>query len=360
MIVKNFKYFYSSTLISLVGLFGAGCFGFITGGGIKAALEVIYICFVLSLLEISLSFDNAIVNAKYLQDFDEVWRKRFLTWGMWIAVFGMRLLFPLLIVCLVAKIGPIDALVLAFAKPKEYSEIMLSVKHEVSAFGGAFLMMVALKYFFDAEKDVHWVAVIEKPLIKLGKLESVEVGITLLLILIFSRYAPEKEAFPIVVSGIFGILVYLAVDAIGYLLSANAATGDESSQPINSTTGKRQLTQQAQMGAFLYLEVLDASFSFDGVVGAFAITQHLFTIMIGLSIGALYVRSLTLFMVDKGALGSFLYLENGAFWAIGSLAFIMFFSMATHVSEIISGSIGLIFIGLSIWSSYKHPKPSHS
>lgn len=129
------------------------------------------------MLEISLSFDNAVVNATVLTEMEPIWRRRFLTWGIAIAVFGMRIVFPVLIVALVAWIGPLEALVLAATDPGEYSRHLASAEVEVSAFGGAFLAMVAMKHFFDVEKDQHWIAVIERPLSRLGRIEAVEIGV---------------------------------------------------------------------------------------------------------------------------------------------------------------------------------------
>lgn len=90
-------------------------------------------------------------------------------------------------------------------------------------------------------------------------------------------------------------------------------------------------------GAFLYLEVLDASFSFDGVIGAFALTQNLFIIAIGLGIGAMYVRSMTVMLVEKGTLSEYRYLEHGAFYAILILSVVMYFQTLMHIPEVITG-----------------------
>jgi hypothetical protein len=103
--------------------------------------------------------------------------------------------------------------------------------------------------------------------------------------------------------------------------------------------------------SFLYLEVLDASFSFDGVIGAFAITQDVVIIMLGLAIGAMFVRSLTVYLVRQGTLDEYVFLEHGAHYAIGSLAAIMLASMSHHIPEIVTGLIGALFIGLSVYSS---------
>ena len=157
-------------------------------------LTTVFIVAVLSVLEVSLSFDNAVVNATVLEHMDAVWRRRFITWGIAIAVFGMRIVFPLVIVAVIAQIGPIAALVLAATDPDEYSRILTSAHVSVSAFGGAFLAMVGLKHFFDIEKDVHWIEVIERPLTQLGRIEAVELGLVLMLLWLVGRRAARARA----------------------------------------------------------------------------------------------------------------------------------------------------------------------
>jgi hypothetical protein len=299
----------------------------------------------LAVLEISISFDNAVVNATVLKSMTPVWVQRFLTWGMLIAVFGMRLVFPLLIVTLVGNIGVIEALKLAALQPDEYARLMTSVHHEVSSFGGAFLLLVALKYFVDTNKEIHWIAIVEKQLSRLGKLESIEVGITLLVIYIFSHWVEESHKLSIMVAGIGGVLTFIAVEAVGEILQ------------VPDTNGVNDM-HKASLGMFLYLEVLDASFSFDGVIGAFAITNNLFIIAIGLGIGAMFVRSLTILMVEKGTLHAYKFLENGAFWAVGALATIMFLNTIYNIPEVITGIVGAGFIGWSVYSSHRHNKVS--
>ncbi len=102
---------------------------------------------------------------------------------------------------------------------------------------------------------------------------------------------------------------------------------------------------------FLYLEVLDASFSFDGVVGAFAITDKIFVIALGLGIGACYIRALTVYLVRKGTLAEYVYLEHGAHWAIGSLAVLLFITIRVKVPDLVTGLIGVGFIGAALVSS---------
>jgi hypothetical protein len=325
--------------VTFVGILLGGAVGYMYGNSLEAALKAMFICAILTVLEVSISFDNAVVNASVLKDMTPLWQRRFLTWGMLIAVFGMRLIFPLLIVVMVTGLGPIESLKLAALRPEEYATVMLSVHHEIAAFGGSFLLLVALKYFFDVNKDVHWIAAIERPLAKMGKLESIEVAVALMLIFGLSHYVPKEEALPFVYSGIAGIITFLMVEGISSFLKVPAA--------------HQQDIHRASVGMFLYLEVLDASFSFDGVVGAFAITNNLFIITIGLSIGAMFVRSLTIMMVEKGTLQAFKFLEHGAFWAVASLAIIMFLNTVTHIPEVITGLIGAAFIGMSIYSSRK-------
>lgn len=337
---STLRYFSGSFVVSLVGILLAGWIGWSASGTLSGVASTIFIVVVLSVLEISLSFDNAVVNATVLVDMDEVWRRRFITWGIAIAVFGMRVVFPVLIVAIIARIGPIDAIVLAVGDPPEYSRLLTSAHVSVSAFGGAFLAMVGLKHFFDVEKEVHWIDVIERPLTKLGRIEAVELAIVMLLLYGVSTQLHGEEQAAFLVAGIFGLVTYIAVDGIGAILDASSAA-------VEGAT-------RSGLAAFLYLEVLDASFSFDGVIGAFALSNNIFVIAIGLGVGAMFVRSLTILLVDKGTLAEFRYLEHGAFYAIIALGVIMFAKTFMHVPEVLTGLIGAGFIVLSLFSSIRY------
>ena len=144
-------------IVTAAGILLAGLLGWQYTGTTAGALSFLFIAAVLAVLEISLSFDNAIVNAQKLKQMTPVWQRRFLTWGIIIAVFGMRVLFPLLIVVIAAKIGPWAAIQLAATQPDRYAELIGEAHLPIAAFGGAFLMLVALNYFFDQSKDVHWI-----------------------------------------------------------------------------------------------------------------------------------------------------------------------------------------------------------
>ena len=106
----------------------------------------------------------------------------------------------------------------------------------------------------------------------------------------------------------------------------------------------------------MYLELIDASFSLDGVLGAFALSKDIIIITIGLFIGAMFVRSLTIMLVEKKTLNQYLYLEHGAHWAIGVLAVLMFVSTIREVPEVITGLIGFIIILSAFICSVIHNK----
>ncbi|OLP53969.1 hypothetical protein BJF92_09470 [Rhizobium rhizosphaerae] len=333
-------YFKWSFIVTAIGLALGAWLGWNTTGTVGGMASVFFICTVLAVLEISLSFDNAIVNANKLKDMTPVWQQRFLTWGILIAVFGMRIVFPLLIVVIAAGIGPIDAVVLAAARPDEYARIMNEAHLPIAAFGGTFLMMVGLSYFFDPDKDVHWIAFLERRLSAAAAIKGIEIAFVLILILGFSRLLEGAEATLFVHSALYGLVTFLIVEVIGGLLDASQKTMSEAAK--------------GGLGAFIYLEVLDASFSFDGVIGAFALTQNLFVIAIGLGIGAMYVRSMTIMLVEKGTLAHYRYLEHGAFYAILILSVIMYVQTLFHIPEVITGLGGAALIGVSLWSSIRY------
>jgi hypothetical protein len=326
------KHYRSSIIFTVLAL----AIGFYLGG-----IQALIIVAILGILETSLSFDNAVVNASVLKNWDEKWRNRFITWGIPVAVFGMRLLFPLAIVSIVSNLNVIEALNLALSNPKQYETIITSAHIEISAFGGIFLWMVFIDYFCQEEKEHDWIPYVELALSKFGRL-GLATASGLALILLISSFVEEAHTLSFIKSGLYGLIVYLVVQGLGTLAESDEAASNIVKQGI---------------GGFMYLELLDASFSFDGVVAAFALTNNIFVMMIGLSIGAMFVRSMTLHLVDKGTLNEYKYLEHGAFWAIGLLASIMLIgATGLHISEVITGLSGAVLIGLSIWSSIKSQK----
>ena len=337
-----FKHFGGSLLFTLAGLVLGGWYGWELTGTVNGMLGIVWICAVLAVLEVSLSFDNAAVNASVLKDMSPVWQQRFLTWGIAIAVFGMRIVFPLVIVMVAASLGPIEAMKLALNEPTEYQRIVSEAHIGLMGFGGAFLGMVGLKYFFDSDKEVNWIDAIERPLAKVADIEAIAIGLVLAGTWATSTMMADAEANTYNNAAIAALMTYLEVEIINHLL-----------EPPTPTTGD---VAKAGFGAFLYLEVLDASFSFDGVIGAFALTNNLIIIAIGLGIGAMFVRSMTIFLVNKGTMSEYRYLEHGAFYAIMALAVIMYINTFAHIPEVITGLIGAVLIGLAFWSSVRWNK----
>lgn len=340
--LKNFG---GSIAFTLVCLALAAVYGWFQTASLPATLSVLWIVVMLSVLEVSLSFDNAVVNAVVLREMDEIWQRRFLTWGMVIAVFGMRIVFPLAIVAIAAGMGPMDALRISLTEPARYEAIVSSAHVGIAGFGGAFLAMVGLSFFFDGEKDVHWITGVERVLARFADIKAAEIAILLLALYGVSLLLPADEALTFLGAGALGVVTFIAVEAIGTLLEMQEAAQKAAGQVVRSG-----------LGGFLYLNVLDASFSFDGVIGAFALSNNMVVIALGLSIGAMFVRSLTLMLVRNGTLAEYRYLEHGAFWAIVALAAIMLVSARVEIPETVTGLIGAVLIGLSLLWSVRHKR----
>ena len=336
------QFFRGSILFTILCLALGGCYGWFSTGSFSATVEVLWIVIILAVLEITLSFDNAVVNATVLKDMDETWQRRFLTWGVAFAVFGMRVVFPLAIVAIAADIGPLDALRLSLEHPQDYERIVSSAHVGIAGFGGAFLAMVSFEFFFDAEKDVHWIRAVEAFLSRISAVKALEIAVLLLLLWGVSSLLKPAEALTFLIAGILGIVTFIAVSSVNTWMEL------EDQHRRLTTTAVR-----SGLGGFLYLNSLDASFSFDGVIGAFALSNNMIVIALGLSIGAYFVRSMTIMLVRKGTLTQYRFLEHGAFWAIMALAAIMFASAKFYIPEAVTGLIGAVLIGLALWWSIR-------
>ena len=337
------RFYKFSFIFTLVCLSLAVWYGWSSTGSVTGTLAILWIVVVLSVLEVSLSFDNAVVNASVLKEMSDVWQKRFLTWGIAFAVFGMRIVFPLAIVAIAAGIGPMETIRLSLNDPVEYERLVSSAHIGIAGFGGAFLAMVGLKFFFDADKKVHWIARIEQFLSRFAALPAAEIALLLLVMWGISSTLPADDALTFLIAGILGLVTFIAVEGVNTMLEIH-----EEKQRLAGAVVRSGL------GGFLYLNILDASFSFDGVIGAFALSNNMVIIALGLSIGAIFVRSMTIHLVKQGTLAQYRYLEHGAFWAIIVLGIIMLVSAKVHIPETITGLIGAILIGLSLWWSIRH------
>ncbi|MDO0932782.1 DUF475 domain-containing protein [Streptomyces sp. DG2A-72] len=357
MVLKTFGW---SFAVTALGLVAAVLIGGWTAFGIVA---------ILSILEISLSFDNAVVNAGILKKMNAFWQRIFLTIGILIAVFGMRLVFPVVIVAVSASMGPIEAVDLALTDKDRYQQLVTDAHPSIAAFGGMFLLMIFLDFIFE-DRDIKWLGWIERPLAKLGKVDMLSVCIALIVLLIsaltFASNAHQHggmhvdKAETVLLSGVAGLITYMIVGGLsGYF--EDKLEEEEEREHEEEEAAEREgkprpailLAGKAAFFMFLYLEVLDASFSFDGVIGAFAITNDIVLMAIGLGVGAMYVRSLTVYLVRQGTLDDYVYLEHGAHYAIGALAVLLLVTIQYEIHEVITGLIGVTLIAWSFWSSVR-------
>jgi hypothetical protein len=236
-----------------------------------------------------------------------------------------------------------------------------------------FLFMIFADFIFES-REIVWLRPIENALARVGKLDQVSVIIALFALLTVAETSASKHASQVLVSGAAGLGTYLLVNSLAEFTEAEGEDDDGAGADEENLAGIHGDADAADAAAddqpselaakvpaglmahpgfflFLYLEVLDASFSFDGVVGAFAISQQIFVIAAGLGIGACYIRALTVFLVRKGTLQEYIYLEHGAHWAIGAIAVLLAISIKVDIPEVVTGLIGVGFIGAAYASS---------
>jgi hypothetical protein len=368
------------TVAGLAGGFWYGTSNPHNQTAMAAGFTALFLVAILCILEISFSFDNAVINATILRRMSKFWQTIFLTVGILIAVFGMRLIFPFLLVSASAGISPWEAVELALgsdADQERFADLLVDAHPTIAAFGGIFLLMIFLDFIFE-ERDFVWLRWLERPLAKIGKLDQLSVVIALAVIAAAGEFlAADEDRTRVLLAGVLGLLTYLLVNGLSDLFNVDEDDDEEEDEDlavakevatdaekvregqISPGRAAGQLavaTGRAAFFLFLYLEVLDASFSFDGVVGAFAITLDPFIIAIGLGVGAMYVRSITVYLVNRGTLDNYVYLEHGAHWAIGALAVILVLTMHWHIPEVVTGLIGVAFIVASLWSSVRRNK----
>lgn len=345
IMIKHFLWSFVAVIVGLTCAFWRG--QVVHDAGFSFLITAVCI----SLLEVAISFDNAVVNAEKLEHMSHEWQERFLTWGILIAVFGMRFLFPILVVSIFAGLPFFKVIDVALEKPDEYVRYLHDANAGIVSFGGMFLMMLFLKFFIDKKKNVDWIKVVERPIKSLARLKFSHEIIGLIALLILVLNLPQEQMKVCAISGISGILLFLVIDTIAHRLEKRHGAKA-------SATSTVVLTGKAGFTAFLYLELIDASFSLDGVLGAFAFTKDVVVIVVGLGIGAMFVRSITLALVEHKTLEKLRFITNGAYWAIGALSLVMLRSAVQEVPEAVAASISLIFIALSIISSVMYEKKS--
>jgi hypothetical protein len=347
-----------SVVVSIAAVIAAYFYG---GTSPLGAAQAVVLVLILGVLEISLSFDNAVINASILRRMSLFWQRMFLTVGIVIAVFGMRLVFPLLIVWATTnpRLGPVEAIRLALNPPTDgrptYEEIITAAHPQIAAFGGMFLLMLFLDFVL-SQKERTWISWIEKPLERAGRLDQASTIFALIILVATAQFLAEPDDRHVVlIAGVLGLLTYLVVNGLSNYFHLDPPEDELDDDGVSGASGPSAAalaTGKAAFMLFLYLEVLDASFSFDGVIGAFAITADPIIIALGLGlIGAMFVRSLTVYMVRRGTLDQYVYLEHGAHWAIGALAAMLLVSIGYHIPEVVTGLTGVVIIFASfVWS----------
>ncbi len=322
----------------------ASVVGVLVGKGSGA----MFIMLILVAVELAFSFDNAIVNAKILKHMSNFWQVMFLTIGAAVAIFGMRLVFPIILVALTSGLGWQDVLDLALNHPEAYAKKLEASHIQLSAFAGAFLLMLTLHFLVDDRREVLWLKRIESGFQRLAYVWFPGL-LTIVVIALAAAMPFNDEPRKTLIAGILGVLTYGVIHWI--------------SESLGKVQGKKVGTGirvgLAGFVSFLYLQVLDASFSFDGVLGAFAVTDDVILIAIGLGVGAMWVRSLTVFMVRRGTLDSYKYIEHGAYYTIGILALVLLVSIFVNVPEVIAGLVGVGIIGSSIVASRQALSAAH-
>ena len=324
----------------------------LVGGFVVDGVQGLVVVALLGVLEIAVSFDNAIVNATILARMDRYWQRMFMTVGVLIAAVGMRLLLPLAIVAVGAHLSPWRAVNLAYENPDRYHTLLITAQPGIAAFGGIFLLMIAIA-FFREEREVHWWPAVEKRLPALLGRTGVPILIALLFTAVAGLTVPSDDRPRVVVGCLIGLVCYLGI----HLLSgqvADAADADGASRPRATVQGRSAFL------LFVYLELLDATFSMDSVMGGFSVTVDIALITLGLAIGAGYIRALTVYVVRKGTLEEYRYLEHGAYYSIAMLSVLLLWEVWRDVPDWITACTGAVVITsawlTSIWAAKRQER----
>jgi uncharacterized protein len=317
-----------------------------------AGAQGLMVAATLGVLEIALSFDNAIVNATVLARLSVFWQRIFLTVGILIAAVGMRLVVPLIVIAIATHLEPGKALNLALHHPLAYHAHLVAVQPLIAAFGGTFLLMIFMDFMVD-EHDVHWLGPIERGFTALGRIPQLPAITSAAFLLLASATFARERAVGVLVAGGLGLVLYVSIQKLGDLMERRSHH-DEDEGPRPLATGK------AAVLLFCYLELLDATFSFDGVMAAFSVSVDIILITLGLAIGAAYIRSLTVAMVRARVLDRYIYLEHGAYYAIGTLAVLLLIEIGRDVPDGLTALVSVALIGAAYLSSVVHNRTTLS
>ena len=254
-------------------------------------------------------------------------------------------IFLVLTPCLLRIVGKVTKLIpIAIAKSRTLRNKKLS--SQLYSADSTLSQLVIISHGFNEDKTLHWLKPLERRLSAAGRVEALEVALALILLLLLVAALPVRLHGEVLVAGVIGLVLQLLSTSIA------EAFGSE-----EEAAGR--LAAGGGLASLLYLELLDASFSLDGTIGAFAITTNLPLILTGLGLGALFIRSLTLMLSREKALDSLVYLEHGAHYAIGALGLLMLSGILLkqwhmHLPEWLSGLIGVVLLLLALFDSLRH------
>lgn len=296
-------------------------------------LTIIGLC----LFEIVSSLDNAVVNADILATMGKKWRRWFLTWGIFFSVFLVRGLLPFFLVWIAnPTLNPIEVFSAAFSNDPAVAESMKQSAPLLLIAGGVFLIFL----FF------HWLFV-----------EPKEFGFR-----VEKFFSKQAIWFYSVISIILCVILWFAIQK-DPMLGFAAAIGSSAFFIIHGLKEQAARAEQdlkknkdiSDISKVIYLEILDATFSIDGVIGAFAFTMSVPLIILGNGLGAIVVRELTIKGVDH--IKKFKYLKNGAMYSIFFLGFVMVaHSFGVHIPDWLSPVVTIGVIGVFFVKSIMHQK----
>ncbi|WP_194904110.1 DUF475 domain-containing protein [Catenulispora rubra] len=314
-------------------------------GGVESAAVVA----MLAVLEVALSFDNAVVNATVLRRFNDYWQKVFLSVGILVAVLGMRLLIPTLVLVAATRRDPVAVVRSSFDDPAGYRQQILKVQPLIAAFGGVFLLMIFLGFLLDGDRERTWLTWIENRTARLARFGSrtltlAQVAVVAGFLAVAASTFGRDHRLGVPFAGVIGLVSYLAVR---YL----SAAAEGRSQVLASDRGQAAPTGRRALMLFCYLELLDASFSFDSVMGGFSVTVNIALFAIGLGIGTAYVRCLTVYLVRRKALDRYVYLEHGAYYSIGVLAVLLLVEIGRDIPDWFASLAGTAMIAAAFLHS---------
>ncbi|MFH1221720.1 MAG: DUF475 domain-containing protein [Candidatus Micrarchaeota archaeon] len=292
----------------------------------------------LSLFETITSIDNAIINAEVLSKMSERARKWFLVWGLIIAVFAVRGLLPGLIVWSANPHFTLEQVVTAtFSSDPAVLDAMEKTAPVLLIGGGVFLLFLFIHWLF--LEDKHYGLLGEKFIAAQGIWFYAVVSILLTVITWFAiGYSPGMA---------FGAVVGSTAFFIVHGFKQNAELREKEMLEGSGAAGLSDISK------LLYLEVIDATFSVDGVVGAFAFTMAVPLILLGNGIGAFIVREITIRNVEN--VKKYIYLKNGAMYSIFFLAIIMIMdSFGAHIPTYLSPVMTFGIVGFFFWKSKQH------